>query len=402
MASALHPSPALLIRIGIAMLFLSPMLLAVPGLVARSGQAGDPPGGPPTTTTAPAIEPPRPRTVLEPADPVLGFALVVHHISDLPLYLQSIDRMAGFGANAINVVTPLFQRRVDSNTIEYLPRRCPTQEQLVQILRYARQRGMKTTLQPIVLIEQPRDKDWRGVIRPTDWNAWWNSYEQLIDHFLAIADVAEVDVFTIGSELNSTEPHVERWAMIATKVRRWFDGPITYAANWDRYDKVALWPLVDFISVSSYFELQREDPEAPEASLVEDWQAWRDGLLAFARGWNKPLMLGEVGYPSLPWASAHPWNYVAPSGTLADHEAQARCYRAFFATWSDALGDPRESRVRGMFCYHWDPYHQGQDTDTGYGIFGKPSEDIVRRGYSRIWADFARRKAEAGDPTSDS
>ena len=42
-------------------------------------------------------------------------------------------------------------------------------------------------------------------------------------------------------------------------MREVFDGQVAYSANWDRFDKVALWPLVDVMSVSSYFELRRDD-----------------------------------------------------------------------------------------------------------------------------------------------
>ena len=95
------------------------------------------------------------------------------------------------------------------------------------------------------------------------------------------------------------------------------------------------------------------------------------------------MLLSEVGYPSLPWASAHPWNYVASAGTKADHDAQARSYRAFFTAWSDVFAR-RDTGTLGFFCYYWDPYHHGQDEDTGYGIHGKPSEPVVRDGFRRI------------------
>jgi hypothetical protein len=108
-------------------------------------------------------------------------------------------------------------------------------------------------------------------------------------------------------------------------------------------------------------------------------------MLDLAERWDMPLLLSEVGYPSLPWASAHPWNYVATGDARADHEAQARSYRAFFAAWTDAVTD-RAGRAEGFFCYHWDPYHHGEDDDTGYGILGKPSHDVIRQGFQRIRA----------------
>ena len=83
--------------------------------------------------------------------------------------------------------------------------------------------------------------------------------------------------------------------------------------------------MVDFISISSYFELSRDDAEAPQALLAKAWSAQRSRMLRFARGEERPLLVMELGYPSLPWAAAHPWDYVPREGGEADAEPQARC-----------------------------------------------------------------------------
>ena len=203
-----------------------------------------------------------PAAVAAPSPPLLGFAINAHHISDLSLYLTAVDRIADLGANALLVVSPMFQQRVDSNEIRYLPRRCPTDEQLVAILRRARIRGLHTTLLPMVLLEDPGPDDWRGIIRPADPQRWWASYDGFLDRFLDIAVTADVDAFSVGSELNSMESEIERWYRVINRARERFDGTLTYTANWDRYHVVTLWPLVDFISVSAYFELAPQDPQA--------------------------------------------------------------------------------------------------------------------------------------------
>ncbi len=318
-----------------------------------------------------------------PSRPLLGFGLNAHHIGDLPRYLESIDRIAEVGANALIVVTPMFQRRVDSTDIRYLPGKCPTDEQLLAIFARAKQRNLHTTLLPIVLIEEPGEKDWRGVIKPTDWNDWWASYDRFIDRFVNIAVTGDVDILSIGSELNRTEPQIDRWQKIAQRVRSQFNGKLTYSANWDRYHKVTLWPLVDVMSVSAYFELARDEPDAPVEKLREAWARERDRLLLIAQRYDRPLLITEVGYPSLPSAAAFPWNYVADDGMLADHEAQARCYEAFFGAWSEVVSRP-DSRVLGFHCYHWDPYHHGDRWDTGYGVNGKPALSTITDGFQTI------------------
>jgi hypothetical protein len=285
----------------------------------------------------------------------------------------------------------MFQKKVDSSTIRHLRARCPTDEQLIAILKRGRQHGMYTVLMPIILIEKPGDKDWRGLIRPKDWDAWWESYDDFLDRYLEIANAADVDMLSVGSELNTTEDQMDRWRRIVDRVRSRFDGKITYSSNWDRYHKVELWPLVDVISVSSYFELERNRPGAPEDDLVKAWWPDKKRLLETADRWDRPLLLSELGYPSLPWANAHPWNYVPEDDTKTDHEAQARCWRAFFRAWSETIADPTND-VLGFCGYRWDPYHHGEEHDTGYGIAGKPAWAVVRDGFAEI-----RRMSEADE-----
>ncbi len=333
---------------------------------------------------------------LHPADnrsmPITGFTLNVHHVSDMPLYLRSVDSIVDIGSNSLNVVTPWFVERVNSTDIRHVRSKCPTRKQLLAILKQAKDRGLHTSLLPIVLIENPGEKDWRGTLEPDDWDAWWESYKTFIDWFATLAAEAGVDTLSIGSELNTTEGQTERWLEISERVRETFDGTLTYSANWDRYSKIKFWSVVDVISVSAYFELVRDNPGAPVEQIIEAWTVERDRLIAFAGRWGKPLMLSEVGYPSLSWANAHPWNYVPEPGMKADHGMQARCWDAFFRAWSKALADP-SNQIAGFYCYHWDPYHAGQSNDTGYGVRGKPAYGVIRRGLADI-RELAARNAD--------
>jgi hypothetical protein len=347
------------------------------GLLAVGAAAG-PPEGPPAN---------RPGS-RAPAGPVLGVAINAHHIGDLSLYLDGVDAIAELGANALLLVSPGFQERVDSTQIRFDPGKCPTDAQLIAILRRARSRGLHTTLLPIVLIEQPGEKDWRGVIRPRDRDAWWRSYQRFSDRFLDIAAAADVDALSVGSELNSMEGDLDRWRHVIDRARERFSGRVTYTANWDRYQTVRFWEWVDFISVSAYFELARDDPKASLPRLASAWRVEREKLLRFARGKDRSLLLMELGYPSLPWAAAHPWNYVAGAQVTADHDAQARCYAAFFKVWSETISSPGSGAL-GFHCYAWDPYHHGGQTDTGYGIRGKPALRVIKQGLREI-----RRSAE--------
>lgn len=393
-------------RLLVVLLALSPLALAVPALIhldedalESTGHWADP-GILPSGATSPLpVRRPGQLLTIDQARPITGFAINAHHIADVSLYLASVDEVAKIGANALIVLTPMFQEKADSNEIRFLPDKCATDEQLIAILSRAREKGLHTTLLPIVLIEHPGEKDWRGVIRPTDWNRWWETYFEYVDRFVNIANKAEVDLLAIGSELNSTEDQIDRWKHVAQTVRERFKGQITYSSNWDRYNKIpadGVWTLVDVICVSSYFELERDDPDASEELLVRAWKPEREKLVTFAQEQGKPLLLSEVGYPSVSWASAHPWNYVIAAGSKADHKAQAKCWRAFFDAWGPTFTD-RKSPIAGFYCYHWNPYYHGDDWDTTYGVEGKPSYQIIKNGFARIRRDAAGAASSSSD-----
>ena len=313
--------------------------------------------------------------------PTIGFALNLHHNDQLHQHIQAVDDLAQLGVDSVQVLTPAFQRDGAAEAIELDagPGRCPKREHLVALLNHARRRGLTTTLMPVVLFHEPRGNEWRGKISPENWDPWWQSYYEMIDYFLGIANEADVQVFSIGSELLTTERQTERWRGLIRHVRSRFAGKIMYSANWDHYHVPAFWQEVDLIGVSGYWDLTTlSGPEGPtDEQLRRRWRQIRDELLTFAVEQDRPLVLTEVGYPSLPWALQDPWNYINGSDAPVDARAQARGYEAFLAAWSAELSSP--GPLGGVVFYEWDPYHQGGDNDTGYGVRGKPALEIIKQ-----------------------
>ena len=325
--------------------------------------------------------------------PVLGIALNIHHISDLELYLRSVDQIAELGANALVVVTPWFQDTGSTNTIYRISSRCPTDEQLKAVFKRAKQRNLRTAIVPIVLIKNPVGKEWRGTIAPTNWEQWWMSYGAFINHFAGMAAELDIDILSIGSELNSTEDQEQHWTHVAAATRKIFSGTMTYTANWDRYEKVKFWNLVDAISISAYFELV-ENPEQQNVLMMsEAWGKIATKFADFAKTQGRPLLLMQVGYPSVPWAALHPWNYQPGDLKESDPETQARAYEAFLTIWTAKL-TAQACPVQGFFLYHWDPYHSGGSRDFGYGIDGKPAKTLIRDAFQQIKSEIRKNQAK--------
>ncbi len=321
-------------------------------------------------------------THTRPQAKTFGFALNVHHTDQLDLYLQAINEQAQLGCNSLLVLTPAFQRdgAAADISIQVGPGRGPARHQLLVLLEHARLRGMTTCLMPVVLFTQPRGNEWRGKISPEDWDAWWESYADMLRYFINIANEAGVDALAVGSELLSTERDTQRWSDLIAEVRRHYGGRLVYSTNWDHYHTPQFWSHLDAIGISGYWDLTAGAPKAgpTDEQLQQRWVQIREKLLAFSQTQQRPVLLMELGYPSLPWALKSPWNYVAETDVPADHQAQARGYQSFLRAFTHDLTSA-DGPLAGVYFYAWDPYHRGGPRDTGYGVRGKPALTLVQQ-----------------------
>ncbi len=328
--------------------------------------------------------------------PLVGFSINLHHTEHLPKYIAAIDQMAKLGINSLQILTPAFQKHGGSEiiTLPVGPGRCPSAADILTLLRHAKSKGLRTALMPTVLFTHPRGNEWRGKISPPRWNPWWQSYEKTILHFAKIAQQANVDLFCIGSELLSTEQQTSRWQNLITQVRQQFHGQLVYSTNWDHFHVPKFWNQLDHIGISGYWDMTTHTPAPGSTSggdsgvipvnnekhlptdkqLDARWREIQDQILAFAKHLQKPILLTELGYPTLSWALKSPWNYVHDADQKPDPLPQAKGYDAFCRAWPR----PLPSDMAGVFFYAWDPYHQGGPSDTGYGIRGKPAMKILQ------------------------
>jgi len=369
---------------------------------------------PPAAPREPAAVPPVVAPLLPPDDfepkappehKLIGFAMTAYDHPDPQVFFDGIDELHELGFNAFELVVPVFAGNARSRGVQIGvgPGRSVSPIQIVAILQHARSRGMYTTLMPIVVLTQPRGSEWRGVLEPPDWDAWWLSYRQMIDRMIDLGKQAEVDAICVGSELLSTEHQTQRWVDLIAHCRTRFQGHLIYSANWDHYDVPKFWSHLDMVGINGYFDLttplndsaeveneqaaiEDADPHDPDvAQLAKRWKHWRDELLAFARKQQRPLILTEVGYPSTTWALQNPWKNDVQPGDWPDFDAQAKGYAAFLKAWGPLLKSPEEedapadgeTQFVGVHFFQWDVRRHGSATDTSYGIRGKPALDLL-------------------------
>lgn len=308
--------------------------------------------------------------------PYKGIAMQIQRVDWMDEYKKSVDEIAAVGADTVLFVVDARQENGSSNRIYLDMRMTPTPDKLGDLIKHAKDRKLRVVLMPIVLLDLPAGNDWRGTIKPLDWDEWFNSYRDMISHFAYIAEDNHVDVLVVGSELVSTQEKLNQWTRTINIVRRIFKGQLTYSSNWDNYTQVPFWNQLDLISMNSYWKLGKNKNASVE-EIMENWKAIQKDVLAYTQKQGKPLMFSEVGWCSLENAASEPWDYTQYDLPV-DLDLQKRLYEGFFKSW---YGNPA---LGGFMMWNWEP-GDGGDKDKGYTPENKPAEKVLREWFAKPW-----------------
>jgi len=294
-------------------------------------------------------------------------------------YHRLIPEVADLGADTVLFVVHGWQTHGGSLDLHIDPQRSAGAEGLGKLLDLAAARGLRRILMPVVLLSQPRNGEWRGKIVPPghDWDAWFKRYRRFIVHFAKIAERHDVEVLMVGSELIKSEAYTQRWRETIQEVRQHYRGKLGYSANWDHYqtNKIGFWPELDYVGVTSYYELAKGPNPALE-EIDAKWAAIKKDINAFQREIRKPIIFTEVGWCSQEGAAHEGWNYYAnQKATDAGRKEQAILYKSFLKAWANEPG------VGGIIWWEWDT-SAGGDGDYGYTPRGKPAEAVLRRWFA--------------------
>jgi hypothetical protein len=248
----------------------------------------------------------------------------------------------------------------------------PTPEER-RILRGADSEARHRVIVRIEEATEPGGHNRLSMKSDADWARWFESYEGYILPYAREAQAAGADMFSVGRELDSTVLRREAdWRRLIEKIRSVYDGPLVYSANFDSWDGIAFWDALDFIGVSAYFPLSDAD-DPTLAELEAGWGRALEPLQAAAARWGRPVLLTEVGFPSIDSAARAPWR---EEETQADVWLQARCYEATLRALAD------RPWIQGAFFWLWERSSKPAFRDPSHTIRGKPATFTMARWYS--------------------
>jgi hypothetical protein len=244
-------------------------------------------------------------------------------------------------------------------------------------IRMAHEHGLKVMIKPQLWISHGEYTGDLSFQSESEWQQFEATYSDYILTLAKVADSSRAEMFCIGTELDSFVNHSPiYWDQLIDSIREVYHGKLTYAENWDCYNRFPLWSKLDYIGVSAYFPLSESStPEVNE--LKRSWQKDVELLKEFSEQENKPILFTEFGYRSIDCCAAKPWDSYTDSHP--NPEAQRNAYTALFESFWD------QPWFAGGFSWKWFDSHSHGDVpmETEYTPQGKPALQVLEQWYSR-------------------
>jgi hypothetical protein len=278
-----------------------------------------------------------------------------------PSALSALDAIARTGARVLPVVVTAYQADARASAPRVDAARTPSAGAVRTLVAAAAARGLAVAFKPHVDLD---GGGWRGTIEPGDAAAWFAAYRAFIRPWAALAESIGAPQFVIGTELAGTLEHEAEWRETIREVRAVYSGEIVYAASWDEAARVRFWDALDRVGVDFYFPVaSRENPGRLE--LLAGWQPWLERLERLHRQSGRPILITEIGYPSVNGAGMRP--YAFDRGAPVDVAEQADLY------WAALEATGGKPWIAGLWWWNWLADGSGGAANADYTPNGKPA-----------------------------
>ncbi len=298
-----------------------------------------------------------------------------------------IEAIKDSGFNCASIFTTDYMADAGSTEIYKHPQKSNSKANIEKTIDEMKAQGLNVILKPHIDTE---NDIWRGLIdfdNEADKVKFFNNYIDWIVDYAEIAQEKGVDMLVIGTEYKQLVDQEERpyWEAVIKNVKNVYSGKLTYASNWDNYQNVCFWDLLDFVGIDAYFPLSDErDPNLNE--LVGGWSSmmykdagesvarernWMQELEDFQEEIDKPIIFTEIGFRSTDYAAREPWEYIEQRPP--NEGLQADCYRSVDVAFKD------KEWFKGMFFWNWLPRSDpGGKFDTDFTPQNKEAQYVFQ------------------------
>jgi hypothetical protein len=291
-------------------------------------------------------------------------------------YGTELQRIAATGATCVSLQAIYRMEKGDSDEIVRHPTSSPTETSLRRTFRQARKAQLRVMFFPTINMrdEASNAQWWRGNIHPRDWALWWRNYTDFNVHLARLAQEGKVEWYSVGTEMASTHAFPDQWRALVAEVRKVYKGKITYSVNFDSHDSFTFGDCLDVVGMNTYDPVDKHS-EYPGADRIRDawwWIVYKARTLQ-AR-FNRPVMITEVGYPSMAHAHWGPWDFRSDKPVdLALQDTLVGGAFKVLRNWSDG-----EAVFYYLYGENLNVRPVGGPGDRTYAVWGKPVERTLR------------------------
>jgi hypothetical protein len=246
-------------------------------------------------------------------------------------------------------------------------------EQYIKALQNAK---IKIMLKPQIWVWRGEFTGFIKMINEADWKTLEASYSKFILEYAALAEHMKVDLFCIGTELeNFIDKRPTYWNELIIEIKKIYKGKLTYAANWNEFDKTPFWKQLDYIGIDAYFPVSESKTPTVNKCLL-GWEKHKVLIKQFSETHNKPILFTEFGYRSVDYSGKEPWKSDRNMNQV-NLEAQTNTIQAIFETFW------KEDWFAGGFIWKWFHNHEtsGGETNNRFTPQNKPAEALIKSYY---------------------
>ena len=260
-----------------------------------------------------------------------------------PEMKKALYELKALGVNSF-AIHP-YARIAEDGRVSFRKNRDP--EHITTPLKWAKELNMRAMLKPHLAYWGTKFR-WRGDIdfqSESEWKQFFKDYEKWIVAIAVIAEKYQADIFCIGLEYKHSLSYEQEWRKIISEIRKVYSGKLTYAANWDVYQKVKFWDDLDYIGIQAYFPLVDSDKPTDD-QIRKAWARIFAEIEKFSERTQRDAIFTEIGYNTSLEAAKIPWS----SNKSRDKEAlemQERCLKIALQ------GSQNKEFLNGIFLWKW-------------------------------------------------